>query len=162
MLKTLEADGKFHSYDSFNHSRSKLDTDGQPLPERTFHCDRCNKDIIHHSKVGTGYGSYDSGKLYCFDCCGDMDRLMLETSDRATLYLVDPDSKNANNGVFKITNWPGTLSFDGRWPIRWRHGKHQTRAVRVEFYDHKGNRWIATRYSDNTQVAHCRKIKKAS
>lgn len=151
MLKKLEADGKFHSYDASNPARNKLDGSGKAMATTTFHCACCDKDITHHSGHTTGYAQCDN-KKYCFDCCGDYDRRCLETENSYILYLTE------DNGIWRITNWPGTLCFPARYGRSFLHFG-RVKAIRVYFEDHKGNSWRATQYGDDTQVARCKKIK---
>lgn len=76
---------------------------------------------------------------------------MVETG-KAWLYLVE------NNGQYEITNWSGSLRFSiGRV----RKGRHNIARYRYDtwFTGPDGKTWHAVQYGDNTQIAHCKRVK---
>ena len=158
MRKRLEADNRFHSYDSINKEGSKVKADGSLYPEREFHCQVCNKHIIHHSETSTGYGVIE-GRTYCYDCCGDYDRLVLEQDRQVTLYLCSPNPKaeDVEQRYWRVTNWPGTLSFRARFVNSWV--RFSVRVVKVAFEDHRGVTWIGEcNDADNSQLCKCKRM----
>jgi hypothetical protein len=76
----------------------------------------------------------------------------MERTGRATLYLTTkPD------GAAEITNWPGSLRFTGRYT----KGAHNIARTRYDvwFYGPDKTAWYGVQYGENTQIAHCRRVK---
>lgn len=115
-------------------------------------CDNCGKEIVAPSPMTTGYGITRDNKKFCYACCGEVDRLEIEGSDRFTLYLC-----KGEDGSYSVSNWPGTLRFPA-----WVHtGRHNL--ARVVYYatfkDHTGARWYGKTVGEWTQICHCRRYK---
>lgn len=103
-----------------------------------------------HDKYTTGYGEMDS-KKYCWTCCADHDRKVMEKHGKITLYLMDIDGLQG-----KVTNWTGYLS----WPCKIRLGKHNIARVRRDvWFKVNSDVWHGVQYGDDTQICHCRKLK---
>lgn len=78
-----------------------------------FRCKRCGrtKDIVWDRKGGTGYAAYE-GMLYCYDCCGLMDREWMVRIGQSRLYLtLEGQVALGEYGRGEVSNWCGTLSF---------------------------------------------------
>ena len=107
-----------------------------------------------HSEYTTGYGQDSDGKTWCWDCCARIDRENMETTGKITLYL----SPNPDHPIpWKVTNWPGTLTF----PVHsFRVGRHNIAYRRYDvWFTVNGHTWHGVQYGDNTQIAHCRRVK---
>lgn len=138
----------------------------------------CGHKPSPHSSFTTGYGTDATGKTHCYACCAARDKAGMIETGRATLYLIGRDVPPEGNeaagfatrgsGFSKedrtklkrwyLTNWPGSLSF----PVRFmRQGAHNMARVRYDawFTGPDGKNWHAVQYGDNTQIAHCRRIK---
>lgn len=113
----------------------------------------CGHKPSAHAVFTTGYGKDKNGKTFCYDCCAEDDRANMRKNGIVTLYL----SKGAD-GKYTVGNWPGTL----RIPVYGLSiGKHNMARVRYDFgFTFEGQIWSGTQYGDNTQIAHCRRIKK--
>jgi len=97
--------------------------------------------------ISPGYGIYEN-KTYCFPCCAENDRRAMESTGKATLYLVNSE----------VTNWPSSL----RFPVFCsRTGKHNIAGKRYDvwFQDRKGTTWYGVTYGGNTQICHCQRTK---
>jgi len=81
---------------------------------------------------------------------------MIDTG-KATLYLV-PVKPNGWTSLYKVTNWPNTLSFIVQ---SYTVGNHNIAGKRydVHFPGPDGYRWHGVSYDDNTQVCHCKRTK---
>jgi hypothetical protein len=116
----------------------------------------CGHEPSEHSEFTTGYGVKKvDGKDFrcCYECCAKDDRDSMLSSGRATLYLTG----NRADG-YKVTNWPGSLSF----PVHYaKHGRHNIARSRVDVYfvGPDGNTWHGVQYGENTQICHCRRTK---
>lgn len=112
-------------------------------------CDICGRHCRAHG-CGTGYGVAPDGRRVCYVCCADSDRAYMLEHGRITLYL---DTTGA-----RVTNWPGTLAFR-TGPIR--RGRHNIARWQycAWFTGPDGATWIARQYGDDTQIAHCRRLK---
>lgn len=97
-----------------------------------------------------GYGVAPDGRKACYQCCANSDRADMIATGRACLYLSDG----------KVTNWPGSLSF-AVGPVRTGRHNMARRRYDFDFVGPDGARWHGTQYGDNTQVAHCRRLKTA-
>ena len=108
---------------------------------------------------GTGYGQDSEGNTYCYSCCADRERTQMIETGRATLYLI-PAKETAHSRVHAtVTDWPGYLRFPIIGTVR--KGRHNMARVRYDF-DFTGPdnaHWVGTQYGDNTQIAHCRRVK---
>lgn len=130
----------------------------------TFVCDDCRFRYPVNRDGGTGYAIADGGRKICYGCCAEVDLARMRETGKATLYLtMAPDFDGPGNvppigyPVASVSNWPGTL----RYPVyRVRKGRHNMAGVRYDFaFEVKGTPWVGVTYGDNTQIAHCRKVK---
>lgn len=122
---------------------------------RTTHtCSQCGETKTYGG-FGAGYATNKAGGKVCFECCAIADRADMIATGKATLYLT---ISTATNGDAKLTNWPGTLQFVGRYSV----GKHNIARKRydVAFRGPDSFMWSGTQYGDNTQICHCRRTKK--
>jgi hypothetical protein len=104
------------------------------------------------SSVTTGYGRDQDGRTYCYECCADRDRADMQETGRATLYLVDTPGTNG-----EVTNWPGSLRFKVLYRSK---GRHNLARVRHDvWFWADGAKWHGVQYGENTQIAHCRRVK---
>lgn len=99
-------------------------------PKEYGPCARCAQTIRepeHTARTGcggTGYGTDGEGRKFCYPCCGLNDREDMERTGRGVLYLSMPPNPNNQNrpdtSRAKVTNWPGTATFQvlACWPIR--------------------------------------------
>ena len=124
----------------------------------SFFCSKCKTHKITESTFTAGYGIDSKGNKVCYACCALEDRKEMTTNKRIVLYL----TINAKYGLdkygdCKITNWPGSLSFPGRF----KQGKHNIAGQRVDVWFHfNGHEWHGVTYGHNTQICHCRQTKK--
>jgi hypothetical protein len=70
---------------------------------------------------------------------------------KGILYLTEKD------GRYILTDWPGKLAF----PCRVTKGRHNMARVRYDarFTGPDGKQWHSVTYGDNTQIAHCKRLK---
>ena len=133
------------------------------MPVTTFHCDRCGLDKTHDANHTTGYGVMPDGQKHCFACCGETDaELMASMVDAMRqglkvqplcLYLSrQPD------GSHSVTNWPGTLTIR---PTHVSKGCHNIARWRYDvWFNANGAEWHGVQYGDNTQIVHCKPLRK--
>ena len=116
----------------------------------------CGHVPSEHSEMTTGYGVDAEGNRHCYACCAELDRANMLGTGRATLYLTTK-AESASYGSAKVTNWPGSLEFSGRYSV----GRHNIARKRydVVFIGPDGAIWTGTQYGDNTQICHCRRTK---
>lgn len=136
-----------------------------------FTCERCALEIRHVDSLTTGYGvrraTDGTEQKICFSCCGALDlEEMLETG-RAVLYLIETDEATYHTldtlgtrktaRVWRITNWPNTLSFRATVRI----GRHNIASRRYDawFNAPDGHVWHSVTYGDFTQIAHAKRTK---
>ena len=113
----------------------------------TFYCDECRQTKTHTDSLTTGYSKDRSGRTICFACCGKNDADDMKRNGKATLYFTGSE----------VSNWPGTLRFKVRSV---RKGRHNMARVRYDFwFTAFGQNWHGYQVGDNTQIAHCRRIK---
>lgn len=102
--------------------------------------------------TGSAFGRDDQDRTICYRCCGIRDGLSMRETGRATLYLV-------KRGVsWAVTNWPDSISF----PVtEIRKGAHNMARVRYDFWFRVNNveQWYGYQIGDNTEIAHCRRLK---
>lgn len=121
----------------------------------------CGHPESDHSSITRGYG-WMNGERHCYDCCAERDRYQMLETGKATLYLTLKDAftpdGNPNGKTGEISNWPGSLKFR-TGPIR--KGRHNMARVRYDtwFTGPDGKEWHAVQYGDNTQIAHCKRVK---
>lgn len=124
-----------------------------------YDCPRCGQTRTSDGP-GTGYGSMSDGSKVCYQCCADIDRQTMSADGRYTLYLSDtgPIRPHGSCGMAKVTNWPGTLRFIGRYSV----GRHNIAGKRydVDFVGPDGHIWHGVTYGDDTQICHVRRTKR--
>ena len=127
--------------------------------DTTFTCSDCK--AVKLSKAWPddctfAYGKDNEGNKVCIECCGVRDKADMIETGKATLYLtMDKDGSNF------ITNWPGTLKIvlpSGAI----RKGRHNIARTRYDvwFYGPDQKPWHGVQYGENTQIIHCKRIKK--
>lgn len=122
-----------------------------------FTCDKCKQDKTFDSTFTTGYGKDKEGHKICYECCALQDEKDMNETGKATLYLSQKFFNCENHYV--VSNWPSSLEFKVN---HMRIGKHNiARKVYVVYFnDKQGNTWIGKTYGDNTQICHCKRLKK--
>jgi len=107
----------------------------------------CGHTSTPTTGCGTGYGTDNKGKTACYECCAIHDKNRMRETGRITLYLCDKE----------VTNWPGTLHF----PIRHtRESRHNWGLIRRDFwFTCAGESWHGYQIGENTQIAHCQRVK---
>lgn len=112
----------------------------------------CGHEPSVHSGFSTGFGKDSDGKTFCYECAADLDREQMETDGKTTLYLCDGDAPRK----YKVTNWPGSLSFNVGYS---KQGRHNMAGTRVDVWFMVGDRqWHGTQYGENTQLVHCKRL----
>jgi hypothetical protein len=122
-------------------------------------CD-CGHPPSEHSEHTTGYGIDKDSKTHCWSCCAEQDKAQMIKDGKTMLYLTyRHEGKIAFGEYFdgKVGNWPGTLSF----PCRIRKGSHNMARTRYDlwFTGPDGKQWHGVQYGENTQIAHCKRVK---
>jgi len=125
-------------------------------------CHQCNK-VIKRKKnsITTGYGTDRDGHKICFKCIGRNERLEMNKSDRATLYLTVGQRGNSGPLVTKVTNWPSSLVI---YPYASKDGRHNIAQTRkdvwfiTKFFG-KVKHWHGVRYGNYTDILHCKQVK---
>lgn len=113
---------------------------------------------------GTGYGTdRATGARKCYACCAAEERERMRATGRATLYLTGSPSRRPGMGegadrTERVTDWGGELTFR---VMGGTNGRHNIGRVRrdVTFIGPDGFVWVATRYGENTEIAHCRRTR---
>lgn len=115
----------------------------------------CGHKPSPHSDCTTGYGMI-KGKTHCFECCAEIDRKQMLEDGKATLYLTSSGAGLFSDGA--VSNWPGTLKFN----CRVKKGRHNIARIRYDawFVGPNGESWHGVQYGENTQIIHCRRLKK--
>lgn len=132
-------------------------------------CFECNQECIPEANsMGTGYGLNENDQPICYACCALIDIKRMSEDGKAVLYLQEIEGAREFNAkklgnawlkaTHKITNWPGTLEI----PIyKVKVGNHNMAGKRYDFwFVFKDQTWHGTQYGDNTQIAHCKRVKK--
>ncbi len=137
--------------------RKAVHRPGQGL---AFRCGDCGKveELGTHGSLCTGYGYMAEGpdeKPICYACCGKRDTARMIETGKTILYL----SHKRGETRGEVTNWPGTLRLTGYV----RQGRHNMAGRRYDvwFTGPDGLPWHGVQYGDNTQICHCRRVKKA-
>ena len=117
----------------------------------------CGHKPSPHSSITNGYATDGQGRKHCYECCAKLDREHMQRSGRTTLYLSATSPGHGGYGDATITNWPGSLSFAGRY----HKGGHNIAGTRYDvwFTDGNGSRWYGVNYGENSQLLYCRKLK---
>lgn len=116
----------------------------------------CGHPESQHSSITRGYGKDAQGNRHCYACCADRDREQMRNEGKTCLYLTQ--DKTGQNQIYMLSNWPGSLKI----PVRHiRKGRHNMARVRYDVrFVFEGSEWSGTQYGDNTQICHCRRLKK--
>src|SRR5581483_1145812 len=132
----------------------------------TFTCHQCRQDKPVKTDGGTGYAIDGAGNKFCYACCALQDKAHMIEHGAITLYLSMPSSRLVCNwprmvAAGTVENWPGTLKFT-TGPIR--VGRHNIAGVRYDcwFRGPDGEEWHGVTYGDNTQICHCRRVRKST
>lgn len=123
-------------------------------PGYGFLCHECKEAKPFPSEGGgTGYGYDSDHNPICYECCGKRDRAHMLKEGRITLYLTTD-----RHGDCRVSNWPNTLSFKGGYKV----GRHNFSGKRYDVWFHgpEGTKWHGVTYGDNTQLCHCKRLKK--
>jgi hypothetical protein len=131
-----------------------------------FKCSICNKAKVHESEHTTGYAN-DGDKLICLDCCGWEDKAYMVMEGKNTLYLTKTDEDLPLSSVglnplkkrFYVSNWPGTYKTHCTY---YRKGRHNIAGSRYDvwFTGPDSLPWHGVQYGENTQICHCKRVKK--
>lgn len=116
----------------------------------------CGHEASPHT-IGTGYGTDERGHTACYACCADRELAAMRKTGRATLYLTGAGLH------WEVINWPGSLRFKV-WNGEPKIGRHNWAGRRYDAWfsvltDGAPELWHAVTYGDNTQIAHCRRVK---
>lgn len=134
---------------------------------QTFFCADCHQDKPISGNGGTGYAELTEGgqlKRICYSCIAPRDKADMIQTGKAVLYFTnsDPTIKNGKFrfgtfGEARLTNWPGTLSFQARFKL----GRHNIARSRYDvwFTGPDGNPWHGVQYGEFSQLTRCRRIK---
>ena len=131
-------------------------TKPKPMVKTGFTCSRCELEILRkEGNCGTGYAvSHPTGEKTCYACCAAIDEAWMIEHGKMTLYL----SRDEKDGLWWVTNWPGTLAYKA---YGMRRGEHNMARVRYDvwFCGPDGCEWHGVQYGDNTQLVHCKRTK---
>lgn len=121
--------------------------------------------------IGTGYGTLPDGTKHCYTCCASREREQMRKTGRATLYLSmtgDAHTPEGNSlvrpipgrryyGSHKVTDWVGHLNL----PVNVIYvGRHNIARYRYDFwFTFENETWHGVQYGNNTQIAHCKRLK---
>lgn len=125
----------------------------------------CGHAESAHSEITRGYGTNAKGERHCYACCAEQDKAHMREHGKICLYLTtkpDQDGQIARRDSFgkygdaKITNWPSSLEFKGRY----RKGSHNMAGSRYDvWFTFENTNWHGVQYGENTQIVHCKRIK---
>jgi hypothetical protein len=116
----------------------------------------CGHPESPHSDFTRGYGTNDKGERHCYACCAERDKKQMREAGKIALYLTTKQDTGGNYGDAKITNWPGSLEFKGRY----HKGRHNIAGSRYDvWFTFEGTNWHGVTYGDNTQICHCKRTK---
>ena len=128
-----------------------------------FTCYRCKVEKTHTSEISTGYGRDDNDNKICFECCAEQDKSYMREHGKITLYLnyeIEIGYQGSRRYLNKrVSNWPGTLKLPVSHMTRGRHNIAHTRYD--VWFMFEGKEWHGVQYGDNTQVVHCKRVKRA-
>ena len=125
-----------------------------------FVCNACGATKqISHETIACGYAYDDQNNKVCYDCCAERDKKHMRDTGKNTLYLThNPITDNSYpfaDGY--ISNWPGSLKL----PCRVKSGRHNIARYRYDaWFTFEGKSWHGVSYGDNTQIVHCKQIKR--
>lgn len=116
-----------------------------------FICTQCLQEKKYESDITTGYGKNSNGDKVCYQCIGENDDKHLSSmkvGEKVVLYLHEG----------RVQNWPNTFS---RLVYGLRTSRHNIAGKRYDFwFNHNGRQFHGVQFGDNTQVAHCKLLKK--
>lgn len=109
---------------------------------------------------GPGAGRDAQGKTHCYACCAEQDKQTMRNDSRITLYLTHDKPYSPHCYIDgKVTNWPGSLSLPCR--ILYRKDGHNWGIARYDvWFKLEDSHWHGVQYGENTQLVHCRKLKR--
>jgi len=141
---------------TIRHRDGKTSQVERKLTTTEFTCHTCGENIIHTDTLTTGYGCDKDDNKVCFSCCGKEDARVMATDGKITLYLTHDELISYGRGA--VSNWPGTLII----PCTVRKGRHNIARTRYDvwFTGPDGSQWHGVQYGENTQICHCRKLRK--
>jgi hypothetical protein len=114
------------------------------------------KTCGHTHELSKGSGTGTDGVQYCYACCGRRDLESMKRTGRICLYLVESDKSTRRA---RITNWPGSIEFFGRF----RLGRHNIAGTRRDvWFSVDGDQWHGIQYGEHSQLLHCKKLKEAA
>lgn len=116
----------------------------------TFICSKCNATKTINKTGAVGYAYTANKEKICYDCCAIEDVEWMRKNGRITLYFLQHLSR--------VSNWPGTLSFD---VLKVKVGKHNFARKRYDvwFKGPDNKFWHGVQYGDNTELIHCKQLK---
>lgn len=123
----------------------------------------CGHTESPHSFITSGYGT-NGDKRSCYECCAIYDLEAMRDTGKNYLYFSQngPEKGLDSNGYAlpvngsNVSNWPGNLRFSASW----KYGHHNMARVRYDYWFNVGGEcWHGYTIGDNTQIAHCKKIK---
>lgn len=119
----------------------------------------CGHTPSPHSPMTTGYGTDpDTGKRSCYACCAAKERESMIATGRAVLYLCAPYG-GPTGKPYRVTDWPGELSFPVTSLQRSRHGGgFGSQRTDAWFHGPDGYVWHAINRGDN-DIARCRRTR---
>ena len=126
----------------------------------------CGHVESQHSEITRGYGTNSKGERHCYACCAEQDKTHMREHGKICLYLStrtpDQDGQIARRDSFgkygdaRITNWPNSLEFKGRFC----KGRHNIAGSRYDvWFTFENTNWHGVQYGENTQILHCKRIK---
>ena len=124
--------------------------------ETAFFCIDCKQHKPVQKDGGTGYACVSgSDDKVCYECVANRDKQYMVENNRITLYLTQNEQQQ-----WFVGNWPDSLKFRAYV----KSGKHNMAGIRYDawFTDANGERWHGTQYGYNTQLIHCKKLKRAA
>src|SRR4051812_24555816 len=100
-----------------------------PTPDNTFWCNYGNH-FVTVPKGAVGYGTFkNSTEKHCYECCAKVDCAYMIQDGKYILYLSKCERPETwpramageTYGTYKVTNWPGTLTFYCGEPRKGHH-----------------------------------------
>ena len=122
----------------------------------SYQCKYCGKT---KNKLEEGCSTEKDGSSVCFQCCGILDQIEMNTKGKIYLYLTEESNER---GIKKYTvgNWTGSLEI----PVYYlKKGKHNWGINRYDFwFIFNGHVWHGVNYGENTLSALCKRTKETS
>ena len=122
----------------------------------SFFCDGCQQTKLHKGAYDCGYGMVD-GKRYCYACCAARDSATL-VADGHNRQGIPLYHSKGQDGLWYVTNWPGTLRFPIFSQVR-KRGPFGRPTVYFSFTGPDSKRWSGFQCGDNNDLAHVRRLK---